>query len=114
MTAEITADDVLVALSRHIGADLGVGIAALTREVTGEPARPGAERAVRRCIEELRRAGHHICAHPSTGYFIAASEAELLRTCSYLYSRAMCSLAQVAAMRRVSLPDLRGQLRLPT
>ncbi|MCS4503866.1 hypothetical protein NYO91_07220 [Arhodomonas aquaeolei] len=112
--SEISRDDVLQALSRHIGADAGVGIAELTREVTRAAASPGAERAVRSAIVELRRAGHHVCAHPSTGYFIADTEAELVRTCEYLYSRAMCSLEQVAAMRRESLPDLRGQLRLPT
>lgn len=32
----------------------------------------------------------------------------------YLYRRAMTSLAQVSAMQRVSLPDLRGQIHLPT
>ena len=111
---EITPERVLQVLSRHIGADRGVGIAQLTREVTGEPACSASERAVRSAIVELRRAGQHVCAHPSTGYFIAESEEELVRTCAYLYDRALCSLEQVAAMRRVSLPDLRGQLRLPT
>jgi hypothetical protein len=31
----------------------------------------------------------------------------------FLYHRAMTSLKQVAAMKRVSLPDFRGQLNLP-
>jgi hypothetical protein len=44
---------------------------------------------------------------------LAATEEELNRTCLYLHDRAMTSLRQVAAMKRVSLPDLRGQLRLP-
>jgi hypothetical protein len=35
-------------------------------------------------------------------------------TCNFLYDRAMTSLRQIATMRRVSLPDLRGQLHLPT
>lgn len=113
--AEITPDHVLAALSRHIGSARGVGVRRLASEVTGL-AHPSAadERAVRAAIVELRRAGHHVCAHPSTGYYIAETEDELVRTCNYLYDRAMCSLEQVAAMRRVSLPDLRGQLRLKT
>lgn len=111
--SHVTPDSVLAALTRHIGARRGVGIRALAREVTGD-SHEADQRAVRKAIEELRRKGHHVCAHPSTGYYIAETEAELVRTCEYLYSRAMCSLEQVAAMRRVSLPDLRGQLRLKT
>jgi hypothetical protein len=68
---------------------------------------------VRKAIEELRREGHRICATPETGYFMAANDDELDRTCGFLYARAMTSLTQVAAMKRVALPDLRGQLRLP-
>lgn len=109
----ITRESVLWALSQHIGSEHGASAAALVREILGRTT-PGHERALRHQIEELRRGGHHICGHPSTGYFIARHEAELVRTCGYLYSRAMTSLQQVAAMRRVSLPDLRGQLRLPT
>ena len=111
-TEHLTRDDVLWALRRHIGAENGASAATLVSEIRGATT-PGHERALRHQIEELRRDGHHICGHPSTGYFIAASDDELVRTCTYLYSRAMTSLQQVAAMRRVSLPDLRGQLRLP-
>lgn len=112
--ADITPEAVLEVLSRHIGADSGIGVQALTSAVLGELPWPGAQRAVRAAVVTLRNQGHHVCAHPSTGYFIAANDAELDRTCEYLYGRAMCSLEQVSAMRRVSLPDLRGQLRLPT
>ena len=69
---------------------------------------------LRHVIEHLRREGHAICGHPSTGYYIAANEAELDRTCNYLYDRALCSLEQIARMKRVAMPDIRGQLRLPT
>lgn len=110
----ITPDGVLAVLSRHVGAEHGVGIRGLTREVLGEAGDGADERAVRYAIQELRERGHHVCAHPSTGYFLAATDEELVRTCLYLTERAMCSLRQVAAMRKVSLPDLKGQLRLPT
>jgi len=111
---EVTPHAVLEVLSRHIGSEAGLSVWQLGRAVTGSAPSSAAERSVRHAIEELRRRGHHICAHPSTGYHIAADDAELTRTCEYLYSRAMCSLEQVAAMRRVSLPDLRGQLRIPS
>jgi len=112
----ITRDTVLAILSRHIGAENGISVRSLARQLSpgGELwATEGDERAVRHCIEDLRAEGHHICAHPSTGYHMAATDAELDRTCEYLYARAVGSLRKVAAMRRVSMPDLRGQLRLP-
>lgn len=110
----ISPHHVLSELARHIGEENGIGVRALARAVVGPDADTHAERQVREAIVALRRDGHHVCAHPSSGYYIAATEEELVRTCQYLYSRAMCSLEQVAAMRRESLPDLRGQLRLPT
>ena len=81
-------------------------------EITGAAPSAADQRRLRRLIAELRAEGHHICAHPETGYFIARDEADLDHTCRFLYERAMCSLSQVAAMKRVSLPDLAGQLRL--
>jgi hypothetical protein len=113
MTTPITRDSVLFGLAMHIGADLGVSARGLVMEITGDSS-PALERQLRHVIEELRREGEHICGHPSTGYYIAADELELQRTVQFLHDRAMTSLAQAAAMRRVSLPDLRGQLRLPT
>ncbi len=84
----------------------------LVHAITGRQ-RPADLRALRKVIEALRRAGHQVCAHPSHGYYLAATDTELDRTCAYLVDRAMTSLRQVSAMKRVSLPDLRGQLRLP-
>lgn len=75
---------------------------------------PVSERLLRAHVNTLRNEGHHICAHPARGYFIAETAEELTNTCEYLYDRAMTSLQQIAAMRRVSLPDLRGQLKLPS
>lgn len=115
MAAELlTRDALLLALERHIGADHGCSAARLVIEICGLYATRAHERALRTLIEELRRQGHHVCGTPAEGYYMAATEAELLRTCEFLHARAMTSLAQIAAMRRVSLPDLRGQLRLQT
>lgn len=109
----LTPDALLTALSRHVGAASGVPVGQLVYEATGEAPTPSLERECRTVIEQLRRSGTHICAHPRTGYFLAETADELNSTCEFLYSRAMTSLAQVAGMRRVSLPDLRGQLRMP-
>lgn len=115
MDEPIIGADVLSALARHCGAAHGAHIRELVREITGEASTPGAERRVRQLIERLRRdEGSHICATPRYGYFLATRPDELDATCRFLFDRAMASLSQVAAMKRVSLPDLRGQLRLPT
>lgn len=108
-------DDVLTALRHHIGQDHGATAASLVAEITKSFGHdPVGERLLRAHVTSLREEGHHICAHPARGYFIAENEEELNATCEYLHDRAMTSLKQVAAMKRVSLPDLRGQLHLPT
>ncbi len=104
----------LEALRNHIGRRQGVTATALCREALGHEPAPADERNLRTVVEELRSEGHHICAHPRDGYYIAAEPDELDETCGFLYARAMSSLKQIAAMKRVSVPDLRGQLRLPT
>lgn len=114
MSAELlTPTAVMVALVHHQGADQGVSCKVLVEEIAGLYACKADERRLRTIIEQLRRDGHGICGTPETGYFLARNDAELVRTCNFLYERAMTSLAQIAAMRRVELPDLRGQLRLP-
>lgn len=100
------------ALAHHVGAANGVTARDLAVEVVGVQS-ASAERDLRGIIEQLRRDGSHVCGMPGEGYYMAADDAELLRTCEFLFARAMTSLVQVAAMRRVALPDLRGQLRLP-
>ncbi|MFT6552564.1 MAG: hypothetical protein ACJA1I_002620 [Zhongshania marina] len=113
--SQISPERVLQVLSRHIGEENGVTVTKLAQEIADSMlVSAGDERAVRAAVVELRKAGLHVCAHPGSGYYMARDEAELVRCCKYLFDRAMCSLEQVAAMRRESLPDLRGQLRLPT
>lgn len=106
---------VLQALSRHIGEAAAAHARSLVAEILGDPSHdPVAERELRAAIVELRLEGHHVCGHPSSGYYIAATAEELDGTCTFLYERAMTTLTQIAAMKRISLPDLRGQLHLPT
>lgn len=109
---DLTPALVLDVLGDHAGAANGITARDLVAKICGFATGPG-ERHLRHVIEALRKQGHRICAHPATGYFVATTEAELDASCEFLYGRAMTSLTQVAAMKRVSLPDLRGQLRLP-
>lgn len=110
----ICRDTLLVALRDHIGRANGVTVTVLAREVVGAEPTRGDERIVRRMVVELRREGHHVCAHPASGYYLAASPEEIADTIAFLRDRAMSSLEQIAAMKRVSVPDLWGQLHLPT
>jgi hypothetical protein len=109
---------VLSVLSRHIGRDNGATAEQLAREIASGSV-PGQgyvvlTRQLREAVVQLRLEGHHVCATPENGYFLAANADELDATCLFLHERAMTSLKQVAAMKRISLPDLRGQLHLPT
>ncbi len=108
----ITPDTVLDALRHRIGEANGITAAALAFQLS---ARNGDAdmRNLRKAVEYLRRQGHEICALPSAGYFFAASAEELERACVFLVNRAMTSLTQAAAMRRVAIPNLYGQLGLP-
>lgn len=117
----LTAHQVLTALSRHIGHENGATAERLVQEIFGAVAAPervynlrAVERQLREIVVELRLEGHHVCATPEHGYFLAATAEELDATCLFLHERAMTSLKQIAAMKRISAPDLRGQLHLPT
>lgn len=111
---EISGDKVLSVLSRHIGVAAGICADRLATLCVHRDATPKDLRALRKAIQQLRLEGYHICAHPSTGYFMASNADELDATCEFLYDRAMASLAQISRMKKVSVPDIRGQLRLPT
>ena len=110
----ISKSTVTAALASHIGEANGIHARELAIALVGGNAGAVAERRLRQVITELRMDGQHICGTPEAGYFLATDAAELNKTCAFLYDRAMASLQQVACMKRVSLPDLRGQLHLPT
>ena len=109
----IDKQQVLIALFRHIGRGNGTSARELVIEICGRSS-TASERTLREAIVQLRLDGHHVCGHPNHGYYLAKDDAELDATCTFLYDRAMTSLTQISAMKRVSLPDLRGQLKLPT
>ena len=104
------AAQLLAALAPHQGASMGISVAALARKL-GLEGECG-QRTVRKLVAELREDGTAVCAHPSTGYFIAATPEELSSCCEFLHRRAMSSLRQAARMQRISLAELAGQLNL--
>lgn len=111
---DITPYSVLDALVRRVGPANGATVRQLATEILGTVAEPGDERRLRQVIEQLRNEGHPVCATPEEGYHHAANAEDLQRTCLYLTRRAVTSLRQVAAMKRIALPDFYGQLGLPT
>ncbi len=99
--------EVLNVLSRHQGCANGIRAKDLAAHL-GIPTR-----RLRTLITELREQdGNAICGRPSTGYFLPLNGDELEETCRFLEHRALHSLRMLARMRRVSLPDLMGQLKL--
>lgn len=111
-----TVHAVLAALRHHIGRASGVTAEALVAEINSD-AHAGRQinaRDLRHLVTELRLQGHHVCAHPGTGYYLAETPEELDASIAFLRDRALSSLQQISAMTKVSLPDLMGQLHLPT
>ena len=57
------------------------------------------DRAVRKLAEELIDEGVCVCAHPSTGYYIAATREEAQATYDWLRSRGLHSLKKASQLR---------------
>lgn len=106
--------DTLVALlvqtlaTRHTGRARGIGAAALASRLGV------AERMLRSLISAAREDGVAIAGTPATGYFVAETGAELEECCRFLRDRAMHSLRIESRLRKIPLPELLGQLRVPT
>jgi len=99
---------VLTVLSRHIGSGNGIGMKQLS------PLLGIAPREIRHRITELRDDGHAICGTPKEGYYIAATPAEWQKTRDFIVSRSMHGLVWVSRVEKIALPDLLGQLHVPT
>ncbi|WP_454908412.1 hypothetical protein [Variovorax gossypii] len=112
---QITQTQLLAELQSHIGKENGVHVDEMVRRITGQLTDADMHaRRVRSLVTELRKQGFQICATPSEGYFVAATAEELDETCTFLYDRAMTTLMQISRMKGIAMPDLRGQLHLPT
>jgi len=108
VSREVTRHDLVRLLEAHIGADSGITAQAIAEALKIH------KRAVRLLVTQAREHGIAVCGHPRTGYFIAATAEELRETCAFLRSRAMHSLVLESKLSNVPLPDLLGQLKLPT
>lgn len=57
------------------------------------------ERAIRQLVDDLIDAGTPVCAHPTTGYYIPETEAEVQAVCEWLHGRAVHSLGKISKLR---------------
>ena len=94
-----------------------IGMDELYERVWGRPVehRINDTRDLRSTIARLRRLGWPICSSSSRrapGYYLARHGEELESFCRRLEARGLKSLAQAAALRRLGLPELLGQLAL--
>lgn len=110
----LTRDKVASALARHVGRERSVTMAILVFEVAGRRADLAAERRCRTLITELREEGIAVCGHPRCGYWMAANAEELEECCQFLRQRALTSLTLESKLRRMALPDLLNQIRIPS
>ena len=108
MLTSATRNDALAVLTHHMGKHNGIRADQLAKLLSVP------ERRLRNVISALRSEGIAVCGHPSTGYYIAETAAELEDTCQFLRSRAMHSLVIESRLRQIPLPDLLGQLHLKT
>lgn len=104
----MTANNLLTLLSHHIGRGNGLGVKAIAAQLDIDP------RQVRVHVTDLRLGGHAVCGTPKHGYFIAQTGEELEETCRFIRARSMHGLVLESRMRKIPLPDLIGQLHLPT
>lgn len=109
MPTQITPETVLAELERHRGQSKGIHVKDLVMHITGELVTSDAlERTVRKLVNELRMEGNPICAHPTHGYYLAETHAELEQTCNFLRSRALSSLKAYSRLRRITADKLLG------
>jgi hypothetical protein len=110
---DINKQQVLTELERHVGRENGIHVRDLVAQITNSVLHADAtERKVRDLVAELRAEGQRICAHPASGYYIAANNRELDDTCRFLLERATTSVNQIAAMKGCFAPDLYASLGL--
>ncbi|MGA0569614.1 hypothetical protein ACO2Q9_02715 [Variovorax sp. VNK109] len=110
---DIRKDHVLEALQRHVGRENGVHMRDLVGRILNTVLVTEAhERKVRELITDLRNDGHHICAHPGSGYYMAANAKELEDTCRFLLERSQSTVDQVCRMRGAFAIDLYQQVGL--
>lgn len=115
--AEELDDRLMATLARHRGRENCIGMGELWRKVFRQPYdhRINDTTKLRQLIRKFRRQGEPICSSSdkfNPGYYLAESPQELEEFILRHESRGITSLAQVARLRKIALPDLLGQLQL--
>lgn len=100
--------DLFSILAHRVGQHNGASVSTLAKQLGTT------ERQVRSLVSELRLDGIAVCGTPKSGYYIAANADELKETCEFLRHRAMHSLQLESRLRNIPMPDLLGQLHVPT
>lgn len=114
---ETLGERVLSVLARHKGRENCIGMGELWRKVFRLPYdhRINDTSELRRVIRKLRRQGHPICSMSdkyNPGYCLAETPEELAEFIGRHRKRGLTSLAQAAALLKIGLPELLGQLQL--
>jgi len=107
----------MLEMSQHVGATNIVGMGELFEKVFDRTwnHRINDTRPLRNLITELRYEGVPIVSKTSStggGYYLASAGSELKKYCDRRKEQALKILAQVAAVKKISMPELMGQMAL--
>lgn len=101
-------------MDSHIGRPKKIGMGELFEAVYGEPWRNkiNDSRPLRKLINQMQRSGYPIVSD-SDGYYLASAGSEMADYCERRLQRpALRKLDLAAKLRRMTLAELVGQLRL--
>ncbi|HSH71573.1 MAG TPA: hypothetical protein VK974_00825 [Methylophilaceae bacterium] len=99
-------DDFIEVMANHIGKANGIRGEDLAEKLDIHP------RILRNLTGLAIEKGISVCGQPNTGYYIAMNAKEVEETCQFHRSRAMHELVKESRLRKVSLADLLGQMKL--
>ncbi|MEM5789268.1 MAG: hypothetical protein AAGU11_18295 [Syntrophobacteraceae bacterium] len=102
-------------LGHHPGKNRAIGAGSLYEAVFGKPWRDKIRdtRKLRELVTKLRNEGYPICSSSDSeggGYYLASAGSELADHCRRIHARAMKLLVMEAKLRKLSLPELMGQI----
>jgi hypothetical protein len=105
------------ALMRHVGPSRKIGMGELFEEVfeEGYEHRINDTKLLRVLVDDLQREGIEVCSSRSRtngGYWLAATATELNGYCDVLLQEITRKASKVAALKRISLPVLLGQMAM--
>ena len=108
---------ILIVLSRHVGTEKALDMGELYSRVFNEPYshKINHTRRLRTIITALRQKGVPIgstAAKNGGGYYIVRAGSELDEYCGRLRRAALNKLMMESRLRRISMPELLGQMQL--